>query len=910
MPNSLNGSQTDGQATNNEQSSTYQIITDGTVVTTTFANFEAGDKITVKNTTGGAVVKTIIMSEAGASYTENICLPKGCYNFEFTDADFQPTNLITPGVVPVMTVKDDHGFELAKGINKTTASSGAEIGAPKTETVTNKCLPYNPGYIDADFKADQLVVVAGASVTFTDLTALIQPIPTPTPPAPNTWAWDFGDGGTATVKNPVHAFAAPGVYTVKLTANNGIAPSTEIKKNYIRVLPALTGCDEFNNMLAGEPATFSTTVNGVDGFYPGPNVTNVTSYAEKFFAPSASTLSSVEIFTMIAKSPNPAAQLKVAIHGNGGGVPGPAIATASIPLSSVTLNAYNTINFNPVVNVNDIYYVSISVNNDGTDTVVVGSSAFRGADDYSNTAYALIGGTWKPVTTAFTGSSAASLAVKTHLSALPKAKFDSDVTQTCVGKTISYNASLSSNVASYEWTFEDGSPSTSSSATPTVTYNNEGVKRVTLVVKGGCGDTDTLKKTVTVAPPPSVTLEGVDEVCGGSNGYIKAITTGGSNDYVYTWNNGQTSATATGLKAGSYTVTMRDTKCGTVVKSLSISNVNKLPDFDVTVTNTTCGQSNGTAKANPVGGSGTYSYKWTKAGDPSFSQIGRSALGLTPGTYTVEVADGSCAPNQKTVSVGASAGVSGDLTASSTEICQGLSVTLVAKGGTGYIWSDGSGSFAYTDSIVVTPSSTTEYTAKISDASGCFVDIKKVIKVTQSPVPSAEVSNNNVSYAKVAEVNISNGQYAFFSSAGSIGSEFRWYFGDGDSSLAKNPFHLYKNAGTYIVRLYVGISGCLSMDSCQVNVSGTSGPSGISGNLKGVMSIYPNPASGELRILNPENISINELVLFDLVGKEVIRTKAPFSVDFLNISHLPTGSYLLKLDTEKGTLIEKLEIIR
>jgi gliding motility-associated-like protein len=32
-----------------------------------------------------------------------------------------------------------------------------------------------------------------------------------------TWAWDFGDGGTAVQQNPAHVFATAGIYTVKLT---------------------------------------------------------------------------------------------------------------------------------------------------------------------------------------------------------------------------------------------------------------------------------------------------------------------------------------------------------------------------------------------------------------------------------------------------------------------------------------------------------------------------------------------------------------------------------------------------------------------------------------------------------------------------------------------------------------------
>lgn len=52
--------------------------------------------------------------------------------------------------------------------------------------------------------------MAGANVTFSDTS-------TPTG-AIASWSWDFGDGSPlSTVQNPVHVYAADGIYTVTLT---------------------------------------------------------------------------------------------------------------------------------------------------------------------------------------------------------------------------------------------------------------------------------------------------------------------------------------------------------------------------------------------------------------------------------------------------------------------------------------------------------------------------------------------------------------------------------------------------------------------------------------------------------------------------------------------------------------------
>lgn len=55
--------------------------------------------------------------------------------------------------------------------------------------------------------------------------------PTPTQPTtvefldrssgpPTSWNWNFGDGGTSTLQNPIHTYSGPGVYLVSLNVSN------------------------------------------------------------------------------------------------------------------------------------------------------------------------------------------------------------------------------------------------------------------------------------------------------------------------------------------------------------------------------------------------------------------------------------------------------------------------------------------------------------------------------------------------------------------------------------------------------------------------------------------------------------------------------------------------------------------
>jgi hypothetical protein len=50
-----------------------------------------------------------------------------------------------------------------------------------------------------------------------------------------SWLWNFGDGSTSTVQNPIHTYTVAGTYTVSLTVGDGTITNTETKTNLITV---------------------------------------------------------------------------------------------------------------------------------------------------------------------------------------------------------------------------------------------------------------------------------------------------------------------------------------------------------------------------------------------------------------------------------------------------------------------------------------------------------------------------------------------------------------------------------------------------------------------------------------------------------------------------------------------------
>jgi Zn-dependent metalloprotease len=56
---------------------------------------------------------------------------------------------------------------------------------------------------------------------------------------PVSWHWDFGDGGTSSLQNPVHVYSANGTYNVKLRTSNSFGNDSLVKNSYVTInLPA------------------------------------------------------------------------------------------------------------------------------------------------------------------------------------------------------------------------------------------------------------------------------------------------------------------------------------------------------------------------------------------------------------------------------------------------------------------------------------------------------------------------------------------------------------------------------------------------------------------------------------------------------------------------------------------------
>ncbi|MCC7301156.1 MAG: gliding motility-associated C-terminal domain-containing protein [Bacteroidia bacterium] len=342
----------------------------------------------------------------------------------------------------------------------------------------------------------------------------------------------------------------------------------------------------------------------------------------------------------------------------------------------------------------------------------------------------------------------------------------------CTG-TATVTASGGTPGYSYTW-----SPSGGNAATATGLC--AGNYTVTVTDANGC--TRTATYTITQPPALSASTSTTISTCGLPNGSATVVASGGTPGYTYLWSpSGATTATATGLLAGSYTVTITDAN-GCTVTAVAVVTAAGSPTIIITgSTNVSCfGGSNGSASTSTSGGTAPYTYSWSPSGGNS-----ANATGLSANTYTVTVTDANGCSSTATVTITQPP----QLTVSATMtpvLCNGGNTgtaTATASGGTpgySYAWSPSGGNAA-----TATGLNSNTYTVTVTDANGCTATAS--ITITQPTAVTATQTQVNV---------LCNGQCTgsgtVTASGGTPGYTYAWAPSGGNAATATGLC-----AGTY-----------------------------------------------------------------------------------------------------------------
>ncbi len=299
----------------------------------------------------------------------------------------------------------------------------------------------------------------------------------------------------------------------------------------------------------------------------------------------------------------------------------------------------------------------------------------------------------------------------------------------------------SGGTAPYTYSWNTAPVQTSDSATGLCVGNYT----VTVTDANGCSTTvqATIIPTVRIIVTTSSNTVSCFNSC---DGIARANPAGGTNPYTYSWNTApvQTNQNATGLCPGSYTVTVTDAHGCVTTTNITFVNPPQLT-VTTTPTNVSCfGNCDGSATANPGGGTGAYTYSWNTAP----VQTTKTAVGLCSATYTVTVTDSNGCTATATAVIGASSNISDNpiLTPPSCGNSNG-SIKLNPSGGNGpytYSWSP---SVTTTDSAGSLSAGT--YTVTITDKFGCNKTFFELLNNSSGPTLSS--SNNGTTCADTCD---------------------------------------------------------------------------------------------------------------------------------------------------------------
>lgn len=280
-----------------------------------------------------------------------------------------------------------------------------------------------------------------------------------------------------------------------------------------------------------------------------------------------------------------------------------------------------------------------------------------------------------------------------------------------------------------------------------------------------------------------------------------SVVSGGTAPFSYSWNTSpvQTGVMATNLASGTYSVTVTDNLGCKDVAAVTILQPTVITNTMTHVDVSTIGGSNGSATANPLGGSPGYTYLWTPGGQTTQTATNlSSAVGGV--TYYVGITDSHlCLMND---SVHVNQPPCNDFIASvnATKVsCNGLTngaASLVIANGTSPFlisWSNG-----VHNTMNISNLASGNYSVTVTDSKNCstFQDfsITQPASLSMSLVPT-NISCNNANDGTI-DLTVSGGTYPY---------TFAWSLGG--NAIASHEDLINLAPGTYSV-VVTDAKGC------------------------------------------------------------------------------------------------------
>jgi len=393
----------------------------------------------------------------------------------------------------------------------------------------------------------------------------------------------------------------------------------------------------------------------------------------------------------------------------------------------------------------------------------------------------------------------------------------------------------------------------------------------------------------------TATLDAVQPKCfGEASGMLTALPTGGVTPYQYKWSNNATSATITGLNAGTYSVTITDAAGCSVALSQTLTAPAAVAITPASVAPKCFDEATGSISTTVTGGTQPYEYSWSNsANTPTVSN-------LEAGTYMLTVTDSKGCKGTMTQTLSDPDPVTISLFAQSPK-CNGEatgSINTNVDGGTepyNYAWSNGA-STANLGNLAAGV-----FILTVTDENGC----QKIISQSLADPPALQITQDNVLPPSQGQ---SNGSISLTVTGGTGSKSYIWFknnvlFGSGSEDLTNAPMGNYRLEVT-------DANGCTAVFNYNLTETvGLDDPNEVF-----YAEVFPNPASesATLAVAFPEPRTL-QLSLADATGRTLHTWTVNHATEQhipLDLKDLPCGMYHLRILAEDELVVRKIVVER
>jgi hypothetical protein len=446
----------------------------------------------------------------------------------------------------------------------------------------------------------------------------------------------------------------------------------------------------------------------------------------------------------------------------------------------------------------------------------------------------------------------------------------------CVGDTLKLNVNVGGGTGTLSYAWSGPSSFTTSTTNPRIplaTIANSGKYRLTITDANSCSRVDSIVASIDTALTINLGLD--TSICFGKNLLIDAKNAGNK----YLWNTGDTTQKITVTTANKYFVTVTNAKGCKGADTLVLA-IDTLPVVTLPTDTSICFGKNLLIDAKNAGNK----YLWN-TGDTT-----QKITVTTANKYFVTVTNAKGCKGADTLVLAIDTLPIVSL-GRDTNICQ-LKTLILDAGNPGakYLWNTSD------TTKTMTIATANKYFVTVTNAKGCVGSDSILVAIDSLPIADSimitAIASSSFNFA------VSNPRFA---------SVYVWIYGDGYTDTGVTKTHTYTGSGTYTVHLVL-VNAC-GVDTLSKTILSTTGIASLPDN-SATFNLYPNPAKDLVNIESFNTVVLQRIVIYNMQGQQVFDAKINASKYSIDLNTLHTGIYSVQIQTEKGVVTRRLEIIK